>query len=113
MFAKVLPLGFYVAAMVVAAVEYYGKNAGYDGASTNEKGAHRMLAEVADTYATTSDYTTTTTDVPIWLICGASIASTLWQWTMIVLCFPSGGRHKEYVARESITLVMYFICSNL
>ena len=119
MFAKLLPLALYLAAMVVAAVEYYGANndADYE-ASTNKENANRSLAEVADTDATTASISYTTTDVPIWLICGASIASAVWQWTMIVLCFPSGGRHKEYDTRiknipwiHTISSVLTYGCS--
>jgi len=89
LFAKMLPTGFYVAAMVVSAVEYYEKKDVYGD------DAHRGLAEeAADTYDTTSS-SYSTTDLPIWLLLGATFSSTIWQWTMIVCCFPGGGRHKE------------------
>lgn len=100
-FAKMLPTGFYVAAMVVSAVEYYGKkDYGED--------SHRDLANetAADSYATSaSSYSTT--DVPIWLLLGATFASTVWQWTMIVFCFPGEGRHKEITVPMNIDFCIH------
>jgi Bacterial low temperature requirement A protein (LtrA) len=81
-------LPFYVAAMSIAAIEYFG-----DGIS----GARR-LAEVVE--VTTSDYDTLhalneTTNIPIFLCLFGYVGSVIIFGFNIIFCFPGGGRHKE------------------
>ena len=99
--AKVLPTAFYVAAMAVAAAEYYGNKESsaypYENANTTTYGAddegHRSLAETTDeTYA--DSYSTT--NIPIWLVCAASLSANIWLALQITVFFPSGGAHKLY-----------------
>lgn len=71
--------------------------------TTSNNDAHRGLAE-KDAYDASSSYTT---DVPIWLLLGATCASTVYQWIMICFCFPSGGRHKEITIPMNINYCIH------
>jgi hypothetical protein len=99
--SKLLPTAFYVAAMAVAAAEYYGNMDGtdypYGESNTTAYGAqdeaHRSLAEATEeTYADSHS----TTNVPIWLVCAASLTITIWLILQITVFFPGGGAHKLY-----------------
>ena len=103
--SKILPIAFQVAAMAIAGAEYYGNkhSNGYDpyeNANTtsygDQDGAHRSLAATEETYV--DSYSTT--NVPIWLVCAASLTSMIWLALQVTIFFPSGGRHKEYVYNE-------------
>lgn len=97
MINKVFPTIFYLAAAIVAGMEYYSNPSEND----QDGGGYRSLAdengtEADSSYTSSSSSSYQTTNVPIWLICGASAASIVWQ-TLVVVLLPRGGRHKEYV----------------
>jgi hypothetical protein len=68
---------FYVAALAVAAKEYYGEDDNHG----------RVLAASSETESTTN--------VPIWLILGGHIAFTVVMTVRVIFFFPAGGLHKK------------------
>ena len=80
-----LPTSFYLAATIVAGLDYFGE--------ANDS-AKRYLAEADASYVDegTSLYTN---HIPIWLILAGYLAALAHRSIMVICCFPGGGRHKE------------------
>jgi hypothetical protein len=76
---------FYSAAMIVSAIEYFGKG---DGSVLRG----RLLADATAKY---DNGVTETTDLPIYLCLFGHLAWAFWFFSHIVFCLPGGGRHKE------------------
>jgi hypothetical protein len=82
-------LPFYVAALTVSAIEYFGSGVG----------GRRLAAAEEDAYESSgneSSYSAKeTTDVPIWLCLAGFIATMASLIVQVIICFPSGGKHKD------------------
>ena len=89
-----VPAVFYVAATIVAGLEYYGDD-------DDDNSQKRYLAAEDSTSSSSSSYAAdygekkSYTNVPIWLILAGYLSSLLYMTINVICCFPGGGRHKE------------------
>jgi Bacterial low temperature requirement A protein (LtrA) len=85
-----LYLPFYMAAMIISAVSYFG-----DGSQLNytfnSSSSRRFLAAASDPVQGTTGYT----DIPIFLCLFGVLVYMFSFASSIIFCIPGGGRHKE------------------
>lgn len=74
----------------ISAIEFYGSN-----------GNRRLAEDTGDSISITR------TNVPAWLLLGATFASSVYQWIMIAWCYPSGGRHKAIAVPMNIDFAIH------
>lgn len=94
----IFPIFFYLAALVVAAVDFFGTSEEYDGSSdssTYGKARSMASAEEGSSYASESKYAKSTSNVPMILILAGFISWQVFAIIKVVCLFPGGGKHKE------------------
>ena len=100
---RVAPLLLYIAAMTVAALDYFGKNNEDDKVYDDDQ--HRSLA--GGTTAATTTASTFQNDIPIWLCAGASLSSFLYLVVSVQCLFPNDGSHKKFTVPLNIDFLIH------
>jgi Bacterial low temperature requirement A protein (LtrA) len=102
---------FYLAAMTIAAIEYFGDVSSIHYTFGNNTTNRRFLASA--TAISPELESDGTTDIPIFLCLLGTIIHALSFTFTVIYCFPAGGRHKEmYVFKIVLFDIVYDENSN-
>ena len=88
---KILSFFFYLAAVVVSGIDYFGNDVIELNKNTDE--GHRYMAESKDTY---------TNDIPVYLCLAAYLSYQAYMIVKVFFLYPKGGHHKKFIVPMNV-----------